>query len=193
MGSLLMPKRAIRAQFLAERKSLSQNQRDKLGKQIQRRFIQSSLYADVNFLALYSAIHSEVTTDMVASCALQAGKRVAYPRVAGEGLEFFEISSLGDLAPGSFGVPEPTGGTRLSLTVLDLIVVPGVVFDRDGHRLGYGRGYYDRALHKCRTDCKKVGFAYDFQVVDSLPLVEEHDRALSVLMTEQETLNFIAC
>jgi 5-formyltetrahydrofolate cyclo-ligase len=79
------------------------------------------------------------------------------------------------------------------LTTLDLVVVPGVVFDRAGHRLGYGRGFYDRALHECRTDCMKVGFAYTFQVVDALPIVEEHDRALSVLMTEQETLNFTTC
>ena len=188
-----MPKRAIRAQFLAERKSLSQNQRGKLGRQIQRRFLQSSLFADVKFLALYSAIHNEVLTEMVASCALEAGKRVAYPRVAGEALEFFEISGPEDLAPGSFGVPEPTGGDRLSLAVLDLVVVPGIVFDRTGHRLGYGRGYYDRALGGCRPDCKKVGFAYGFQLVDSLPSVEAHDRTLSVLFTEQETLNFTAC
>jgi len=187
-----MPKRAIRAQFLAERKSLSQNLRGKLGKQIQKRFLQSSMFAGVKFLALYSAIHNEVLTDLVASCALEIGKRVAYPRVVGESLEFFEISGLDSLVPGSFGVPEPTGGDRLPLAVLDLVVVPGIVFDRTGHRLGYGRGYYDRVLGDCRPDCQKVGFAYGFQLVDSLPIVEEHDRTLSVLMTEQETLNFIA-
>ena len=63
-------------------------------------------------------------------------------------------------------------------------------FDRTGHRLGYGRGYYDRALEKCRPDCQKVGFAYDFQVIGTLPIMEEHDRTLSVLMTEQRRLNF---
>lgn len=188
-----MPKRSIRAQFLAERKSLSQAQRDKLSEQVQAKFLQSALFADAKFLALYSAIHNEVLTDVVARCALESGKRVVYPRVAGEHLEFIEITALDDLVPGSFGVSEPAGVNRVPLTTLDLVVVPGVVFDRAGHRLGYGRGFYDRALHECRTDCMMVGFAYTFQVVDALPIVEEHDRALSVLMTEQETLNFTTC
>jgi 5-formyltetrahydrofolate cyclo-ligase len=188
-----MPKRSIRARFLAERKSLSQARRDKLSEQVQTKFLQSALFADAKFLALYSAIHNEVLTDVVARCALESGKRVFYPRVAGESLEFIEITALDDLVPGSFGVSEPAGVSRVPLTRLDLVVVPGVVFDRAGHRLGYGRGFYDRALHECRTDCMKIGFAYAFQVVDALPIVEEHDRALSVLMTEQETLNFTTC
>ena len=185
-----MPKRSIRAQFLAQRKSLSQARRDKLSEQVQTKFLRSALFADAKFLALYSAIHNEVLTDVVARCALESGKRVVYPRVAGENLEFIEITALDDLGPGAFGVSEPAAVNRVLPVALDLVVVPGVVFDRAGHRLGYGRGYYDRALQECRTDCMKVGFAYSFQVVDALPIVEKHDRALSVLMTEQETLDF---
>ena len=185
-----MPKRSIRAQFLAERNALPQDQRVRLSEQIQEKFLGSELFAEARFLALYCAVHNEVSTDMVGSCALAAGKRVAYPRVAGEHLEFVEVASLDDLAPGAFSVPEPASGDRLPLDCLDLVVVPGVVFDRTGHRLGYGRGYYDRALNECRPNCEKVGFAYDFQVVDTLSIMQEHDRTLSVLMTEQRTLNF---
>jgi len=188
-----MPKRSIRARFLAERKSLLQQQRDELSKQVQQKFLRSELLAEVKFIALYSAIYNEVLTDTVAGWALDSGKTVAYPRVAGEYLEFVEIASLVDLTPGSFGVLEPSAGNLVTPASLDLVVVPGVVFDRAGHRLGYGRGYYDRVLDECRQDCKKVGFAYQFQVVESLPVVEEHDRTLSALMTEHETLNFTTC
>jgi len=188
-----MPKRSLRARFLAERKSLSQEQRDQLSKQVQQKFLRSELLAEVKVLALYSAIHNEVLTEAVAGWALEVGKMVAYPRVAGENLEFVEIASLDNLVPGSFGVPEPLTGNRIAPAFLDLVVVPGVVFDRTGHRLGYGRGYYDRILDECRPDCAKVGFAYQFQVVDSMPVIEEHDRTLSMLMTEHETLNFTAC
>jgi 5-formyltetrahydrofolate cyclo-ligase len=66
-----------------------------------------------------------------------------------------------------------------------------VVFDRVGHRLGYGRGYYDRALAACRADCLKVGFAYDSQVIESLPAAD-HDKTLSVLITESRMLEFSA-
>lgn len=187
-----MPKRSIRAQFLAERKALPRERRNRLSKQIQENFLSSELFAEVEILALYCAVHNEVSTDLVGSCALAAGKRVAYPRVAGEHLEFVEVASLDDLVPGSFTVPEPVAGDRVPLDALDLIVVPGIAFDRTGHRLGYGRGYYDRALDECRPDCAKVGFAFDFQVIDMLPVMQEHDRTLSVLITEQRTLHFAA-
>ena len=128
-----MPKRSIRAQFLTERKALPQARRDKLSEQIQKKFLCSELFAEVKFLALYSAVHNEVSTDMVGNSALAAGKRVAYPRVAGESLEFVEVASLDDLAPGAFTVPEPRKGDRVPLGALDLVVVPGIVFDRTGH------------------------------------------------------------
>ena len=185
-----MPKRSIRARFLAERKALSQELRVALSIRVQQRFLRSEKLAEVEFLALYSAVHNEVLTDAVAGWAKESGKRVAYPRVAGEKLEFVEIASLNDLTPGGFGVPEPLAGNPVAQNFLDLVIVPGVVFDRTGHRLGYGRGYYDRALDGCRPDCRKIGFAYQFQVVESLPVVEEHDRSLSALVTEDETLNF---
>lgn len=185
-----MSKRSIRAQFLAERKSLSKDRRDKLSLLVQKRFLDSELFDEAESLALYSAVHNEVTTELVGKQALAAGKKLAFPRVAGEKLEFVEINSLGDLVPGSFAVPEPLAGRRLAVANLDLVVVPGIAFDRIGHRLGYGQGYYDRALQECRADCKKVGFAYDFQIVGSLPTMQDHDRTLSVLMTEQRRLDF---
>ena len=185
-----MSKRSIRAQFLAERRLLSEVQRDKLSQLVQKRFLASELFEEAESLALYSAVHNEVMTDLVGEHALAAGKKLAFPRVAGDKLEFVEIASLDDLAPGSFAVPEPSAGRQVAVAALDLVVVPGVVFDRIGHRLGYGQGYYDRALEECRSDCQKVGFAYDFQIVGSLPTMEEHDRTLSALMTEQRRLNF---
>ena len=188
-----MPKRSIRAKLLAERKALPVDQRDLLSLQIQESFVRSGLFGGARCLALYSAIHNEVRTDLVARSALEAGKRVAYPRVVDDGLEFFEVTGDAALVPGAFGVQEPVGNIRLPCTELDLIVVPGVVFDLAGHRLGYGRGYYDRALDACRPDCLRVGFAFAFQVIEALPIVEAHDRALSVLMTEQRALNFSTC
>lgn len=186
-----MPKRSIRAKLLAERKALPVDQRDLLSLQIQEKFVRSELFDGAHCLSLYSAIHNEVRTDLVARSALEAGKRLTYPRVAGKGLEFLEITGHAELAPGAFGVLEPVGNTQVvPCAELDLIVVPGVVFDLAGHRLGYGRGYYDRALAACRPDCQKVGFAFAFQLIEALPIVETHDRTLSVLMTEQTTLNF---
>lgn len=184
-----MPKRPIRAQFLAKRKMLACDVVAALSKTVQRRFLQSNVFHESDCLGLYSSIHNEVRTDEVASLILQTGKTLAYPRVSEKGLEFVKVSSLTDLAPGMFNVLEPLGACVVPVHDLDLVVVPGVVFDRGGHRLGYGQGFYDRTLAECRRNSLSVGFAYDFQLVDKLPVLE-HDRTLNMIMTETETLNF---
>ncbi len=186
-----MPKRSIRSKFLAERKAHPVRACVDLSDEIQRRFLQSHLFRDARCLALYSAVQNEVNTDEVARQTLAAGKTLVFPRVNGDNLEFVSIDKLEALVPGAFGVLEPESCNLVSIDALDLVIVPGVAFDRRGHRLGYGRGYYDRALAVSRSDCLRIGFAYNFQLVDELPFAE-HDESLSVLVTESHMLNFSA-
>jgi 5-formyltetrahydrofolate cyclo-ligase len=186
-----MPKRSIRNRYLVERKALSIDRCVDSSSKIQQRFLRTDLFRCAKNLVLYSAVHNEVATDAVASQALDEGKLLIYPRIKGDGLEFVTVQNLSDLLPGAFGILEPRGDTLVPIEKIDLIVVPGVVFDRVGHRLGYGRGFYDRALAACRADCLKVGFAYDSQVVESLPAAD-HDKTLTVLMTESRMLEFSA-
>lgn len=186
-----MPKRSIRAQLLAERRARPIADCEGPSEGIQQRFLYSDFFRRASCMALYSAIQNEVLTDAVSTAALATGKKLVYPRVNGAELEFVSVRSLEELAPGAYGVLEPTGSHTIEFEDLDLVVVPGVAFDECGHRLGYGRGFYDRALLNCRTDCVKVGFAYDFQLLKDLPSVA-HDQKLSVLMTESQTLNFNA-
>ena len=186
-----MPKRSIRAQFLSERRSRSLEACIATSAEIQQRFLLSEQFHCADCLALYSAIHNEVLTDTVARQSLEAGKTLVYPRINNDELEFVEVLDLTELVHGAFGVLEPQGSRLVPLKDLDLVVVPGVAFDRTGHRLGYGRGFYDRALLACRADCTKIGFAYDSQLLATLPSAK-HDQQLSMLMTEERTLNFIA-
>lgn len=186
-----MPKRPIRTRLLAERRARSLEACIGPSVEIQKRFLCSEWFCRADCLALYSAIHNEVLTDTVARQALEVGKTLVYPRIMGEDLEFVEIQALEELAPGAYGVLEPQGDRPVAAEKLDLVVVPGVAFDEVGHRLGYGRGFYDRALSVCRADCTKVGFAYDSQLLAGLPCAE-HDQKLSVLMTESRTLDFTA-
>jgi len=184
-----MPKRSIRAQFLAERKTRSKAFCLDSSRQIQQRLLSEEVFARAEVLALYSEIHNEVSTGFVAEKALALGKILAFPRVAGDDLEFIEVESLDDLSVGAFDVLEPKGRETVDLSALDMVVVPGVVFDKRGHRLGYGKGFYDRTLSRCSKDCVKVGLAYDFQLIEALPSAE-HDEELSLLITEERILNF---
>jgi 5-formyltetrahydrofolate cyclo-ligase len=186
-----MPKRSIRSHFLIERKSRSSQICADSSAEIQRRFMSSGFFRDARHLALYSAIHNEVSTDEIVKQALDSDKSLVFPRVSGEDLEFVEIESPAELVSGAFGVKEPKGCSLVPVENVDLIVVPGVAFDQRGHRLGYGRGYYDRALARCQDHCIKVGLAYDFQLVEELP-VTDFDETLSLLITESQTLNFSA-
>ncbi len=125
----------------------------------------------------------------VARQALQSGKCLVYPRVNQAELEFVEVLDIAELRSGHFGVLEPQGSALVPAREIDVMVVPGVAFDLAGHRIGYGRGFYDRALATSPQRGIKVGFAYDFQVVSSLPIAG-HDQPLSMLMTESRTLQF---
>ncbi len=186
-----MSKRSIRAQYLTERKARSSESCVGSSVEIQHRFLHSELFRRAGCLALYCAIHNEVQTETIFARALEAGKTLAFPRVNAEELEFVEVQSLTGLIAGAFGVLEPQGTKLVPVEELDLVVVPGVAFDRTGHRLGYGRGFYDRALSACRKGSMKVGFAYDSQLLDELPSAK-YDQRLSALMTETCTLNFTA-
>lgn len=184
-----MPKRPIREKILATRRHCSVETCLHLSLLIQERLLGSSTYRQAGTIGLYSPVLNEVQTELVARHCFADAKRLAYPRVTATGLQFIAVSGFDELAPGTFGILEPTGDRQVAFAELDLLVVPGVAFDLFGHRLGYGKGYYDRALTQCRAGLDRVGFAYEFQVVDQLPAAD-HDCRLTGLVTEQRMLRF---
>lgn len=184
-----MPKRAVRQRLLNHRKQLQVVECHPLGLQAQQHLIRAECFRDARVVALYSPINNEVATESLFSAARAAGKQICYPRVADQVLEFVEVTSLQLLRPARFGVAEPEAGRLISVDAVDLIVVPGVAFDRAGHRLGYGKGFYDRELARVSAAATSVGLCYGFQVCDRLPR-EAHDRPVQFLATETE---FIPC
>ncbi len=183
-----MPKRSIRQRLLLERRQCAEAECRHWSRLIQERFLNDELYRRARCLGLYSPVHNEVQTGLVASRACRDGKRLVYPRVAGEALEFCAVGCSSELLRGSFGILEP-GGEPVPLGEIDLLVMPGVAFDLHGHRLGFGKGYYDRTLDGCPARLARVGFAYEFQVVEQLPAAA-HDCRVTCLVTERRTLYF---
>ncbi|OHB31487.1 MAG: 5-formyltetrahydrofolate cyclo-ligase [Desulfuromonadaceae bacterium GWC2_58_13] len=184
-----MPKKSIRSAMLAQRRHLAAVTCAALSHAAQVRLLETPEFSRAAILALYSPILNEVFTEELFHAARRIGKRVVYPRVYDESLEFVEVTGLEELKPGVFGVLEPSGTSVLPASVLDLILVPGISFDQAGFRLGYGKGYYDRFLHTAdRCPCL-VGFCFDFQLVADLPM-EAHDIGMNMLVTESRTLRF---
>ena len=101
-------------------------------------------------------------------------------------MQFRRVLGLGDLTPGRYGIPDPSGvGWEPQLA--DLIVVPGVAFDLSGRRIGYGKGYYDRSLHRLEGSGRLVGFCYDFQLLQEI-VGEPHDVTMDIIVTESRVV-----
>ncbi len=181
-----MPKRSLREEMLLRRRHLAAA--TCLGRSLaaQRQLLALPEFEAASTLALYCPIRNEVFTEEIFACASRRGKRVAYPRVREAQMEFVAVADPSALVPGAFGILEPTGEDLLPVAALDLIVVPGVAFDRGGHRLGYGKGFYDRALRNA-SGAVLVGFCFDFQLVDALP-AEAHDVRMDMVVTDERTL-----
>ena len=181
-------KKELRNRVLRERLDLVADRVAELSREIQGRFLETKVWKACQSVGLYSAIRNEVDTGQIYAAARERGLPVYFPRVE-QGIHFYQVESPDELQKGAWGILEPKESCpplEESLP-LDLIVMPGVVFDERGYRLGYGRGFYDSLLKNYRG--KSVGLAYDFQVVDNL-LVDEWDRRLEGLVTEKRLLLF---
>ena len=180
-----MPKRSLRRALLDRRAALTRTEWAALSRRVQERFLGSDLYAGAALLALYAPVRREVDTSVAMAAALAAGKRLLYPVVTADGLIFREIAGEHDLAAGSYGIAEPIAACpERPPDEADCIVVPGVAFDRCGRRIGYGKGFYDRSLHRLEGTGRLVGLCFDFQLVEEIA-GEPHDVALDLIITER--------
>ncbi|RME34781.1 MAG: 5-formyltetrahydrofolate cyclo-ligase [Deltaproteobacteria bacterium] len=178
-----VPKRQLRREILKRRRMLSETERQRLSLLAQRHLLEHPLWQTPGAVGLYSPVCGEVDTELLCREAWRQQRPVVFPRVRGELLEFVETDPHSPWSVGAFGVREPAGDRVVHPAELGLLIMPGVVFDRDGHRLGYGRGYYDRALAGCAARPVRVGLAFGFQLVARVPRAA-HDIQLHYLATE---------
>lgn len=182
-------KQALRTQLILLRGRLSPGDRQGRSERAVQHLLASGLLEGVQVVALYAARPEEADPYGLEAHVLQS----AYPRVRGADLEFCEARK-GALQPAPpWGILEPTEALPpLLLSSVDLFVVPGVGFGRDGERIGYGRGYYDRTLQaarQARPEVKAIGFGFACQVVDGIPM-RPGDQRLDGLVTEHGLLRF---
>ncbi len=182
-----MPKRSIRDAILSQRRHLSAELCFAHSLKVQQCVIGTEAFQQAGSLAIYSPVNNEVFTEAIFSAARASSKRVAYPRVRDQDIDFIEVDSRDDLRPGTFGVLEPGPGEVVPLEELDLLIVPGVAFDVEGHRLGYGKGFYDRALHLIANRGRLMGLCFELQLLPGLP-AQPHDVRMDVIVTENRII-----
>jgi len=158
-------------------------------RRIAERLAAHASFRQAQTILLYAAKPGEVGTAALFEKAMKEGKRVALPKVKGRLMEAREVKRWSELKRGAFGIPEPAARNRcVKPGEIDLVVVPGIAFDRNGHRIGFGMGYYDRFLKRVGKKAVRVGIAYAFQIVKELPF-EEHDVRMHFLVTEKRAVN----
>jgi 5-formyltetrahydrofolate cyclo-ligase len=179
-------KKNLRAQYRQFRERLGPEQKLRLDSSIQSRLLALPEYARAGVVFTYVSKPIEVDTIALIEAALANRKKVAVPRCLTETyqMEFYEIGSVKDLEPGSFGVLEPVPARGRLVTEFGggLCIVPGLSFDAQGYRLGYGKGYYDRFLSNYGGIT--VGLCYSGCVQWNLPH-GYYDRPVDILVTEK--------
>lgn len=164
----MIDKQALRQKIKAIRQRTSMIQMAELSARICERVLAMPSYLAARTVLCYASLPGEVETHALLAQMLADGKRVCLPKVRGDGvMDAVCIESLSDTRIGPFGIVEPVNDAPVAPTSIDLLLIPGIAFDRCGRRLGHGAGYFDRYL--TRTTGRTLALAYGFQLVDAVP------------------------
>ena len=193
---MLEQKQMIRQQVLTARHSLAPAEVVEKSNRIIQRLLKLPQYGKARTILTYLDFRNEVSTASFISQALREGKIIAVPLVnQTEKLitpcRLENYPGEGVLVPGAYGILEPAPNKirPVSVETVDLVIVPGVVFDERGHRLGYGGGFYDRFLPQLRRDAVVVALAYELQIwPDLTSLMADHDQSVALIITEDRTI-----
>lgn len=191
-------KQGLRQSIIAARQKLAASEREEFGQTITRHIQDLAAYKRAATVLAYMSFGAEFDTTAFVQQALQDGKQLLLPKVnsSSKQLDLYRISNLQrDLAPGLWNIPEPLADRCSKIDALgqvDFILLPGVAFARDGSRLGYGGGFYDKLLARIKLEAGRpalVAAAFSVQLVKEIPQ-EATDQKVEWLLTENEV---IAC
>ena len=174
-------KRTIRKAVRAEIAQLTDTEKAELSAQIFSKIAELQEVRQASVVALFASLADEPQTTAIIEQLAQS-KRIVLPRIEGEEMEFYDISE--GLHKGAFGIMEPVATTPIEPSEIDVMIVPGVAFTRNGARLGRGKGFYDKYLSRKGFRAYTIGVCYPCQVVEDIP-TEEHDKTLDRVVSSE--------
>lgn len=184
-------KKQLREQIIKRRKSLTSSEVIKDSDLIKRRLFKTTWYKNARCILFYVSYNNEVNTHDMIKETLKSGKKVIVPIINLEKktLTLSRLENWDDLHPCTYSILEPKDHCvrHTSLSSIDLCIIPGVVFDCKGNRIGHGGGYYDRLFQK-KCHAHRIGLAYEFQIVQTIPH-EPHDVKVNRIITEKRTID----
>lgn len=177
-------KSEIRKLFKLKRLELPNDEVQKKSISAANAFLNSDIYKSCSELMIYMPIKNETDTSEIIKVAFSDGKSIIFPVTDGETgvITPYYAQKDTEFTLGDFLVPEPCEKKRADVENIDVIIVPGIAFDRKGARIGFGKGCYDRLLEN--TNAVKIGYCYSFQICEEIP-TEERDVAMDYIVTEK--------
>ena len=168
-----MNKKELRSLIRQKKRAMTDAEIQEKSDKLAELFAASDAYRNAKTVYGYLPYNQEVRTVPMLQRAMEDGKRVAVPKVFGDDMKFIFISDLSRVEKGYAGIPEPVDDGPVADDPTALVLMPGLAFDREGHRIGYGGGFYDRFLAQ-EPDHPTLALCYDFQMQDALE-TEEFD------------------
>ena len=168
-----MDKKALRKKIREQKRAMTSAQIEEASRKLVERFLALDAYRKAKTLYGYLPYNQEVRTVPILEQALADGKQVAVPKIYEDEMRVIYLTDLNQVATGYAGIPEPIADGPIADDPTALVLMPGLAFDREGHRIGYGGGYYDKFLSE-EPNHPTVALCYAFQMVEELP-TEEFD------------------
>lgn len=202
-----MDKKSIREEVTNRKNALQEEQVTEWSLQLKEKFCSLDAYKAAECIYFYMTFNNEVQTVPMIEQAIKDGKRAAVPLMLKSGktlnkkgepkhdyMEFVYIHSMDECVPNFMGIPEPPESLikeepeRIADEKQVLIMMPGLAFDKEGNRIGYGGGFYDKYLDSHPdTEFQKIALCFDFQIYDHIP-TEEHDEKMDLIISPSETI-----
>ena len=186
-----MPKPQLRSEIKARLAHIDQVQRDEKSKRIRDLVVSSETFRDASVIMMFLSMPHEVDTTSMILHAWRQGKTIVVPKVSWQQRHMIpvEIKSLETgLATNGHGLRNPTEGEPVPFEDIDLIITPGLAFDRNGNRLGRGGGYYDKFFATHEKETTKWAVAFSEQLVDKVPTADD-DIPVDAVVTENEIIH----
>ena len=168
-----MDKKALRSQIRARKRAMTEEEIVSRSEALGQLFVRSEAYRNAKTIYGYLPYNQEVRTVPMLEQALKDGKRVAVPKCYGDEMKFLYLDDLTQVAPGYANIPEPIADEPVADDPTALVLMPGLAFDPQGHRIGYGGGFYDKFL-STEPEHPTLALCYEFQMLPHLE-TEDHD------------------
>lgn len=175
-------KKTLRKKFISERNSLASDYKNSSTDTIFATLEEQNFFESSEKIFIYVGFGSEITTETFIKKWINK-KQIFVPKIENGKMNLIRLKSWDELAPGHFGVLEPTSSDYYEGKI-DLVVTPSILFDNNGYRLGYGKGYYDKYFSSREYDIS-VGLSYHKLLQDNVPK-EDHDIKVDVIITEEK-------